>query len=186
VVADERTPRENDGVRPAFGFCVDPGILGVGARNSLLGLRRNGTCRLGDPFFATVFILDLGPLASLLELFPFPFGPRSKRVDWRRGEGDLRKTGDLTPIPALMGEALEALMLLAEGPGGGTMNETSVRPAESSDAPCEANWPCSTTARSSSTSIASDTAKVELAPAARREGDDGADKVTDGLGLLEI
>ena len=117
---------------------------------------------------------------------------------WRRGEGDLRKTGDLTPIPALMGEALEALMLLkkekvkaerqvffhlAEGPGGGTMNETSVRPAESSEAPREANWPCSTTARSSSTSIASDTAKVELAPAARREGDDGADKVTDGLNM---
>ena len=63
------------------------------------------------------------------------------------------------------------------------MNETSVRPAESSDAPWEANWPCSPTAPSSSTFIASDTANVKLAPAARREGDDGADKVTDGLNM---
>lgn len=132
-----------------------------------------------------MFVLDLGPLASL-DLFTFPFGLRSSRVDWRRGEGDLRKTGDLTPMPALIGEALEALMLLADGPGGGAMNETSVRPAESNDAPWEASWPCSTPAHSSSMSICSDTAKVELAPAVRREGDDGVVKVIDGLGLLEI
>ena len=31
---------------------------------------------------------------------------------WRRGEGDLWNTGDLTSMPALMGEVLEALMLL--------------------------------------------------------------------------
>ena len=108
------------------------------------------------------------------------------------------KTGDLTPMPALIGEALEALMLLervigqrrktlqscfhlAESPGGGTMNETSVRPAESSDAPWEASWSCSPTARSSSTSMGSDTAKVELAPAGRREGDEGVVNVNGGL-----
>ena len=61
------------------------------------------------------------------------------------------------------------------------MNETSVRPAESSDAPWEASWPCSSPARSSSMSIGSDTAKVELAPAVRREGDDGVVKVIVGL-----
>ena len=55
------------------------------------------------------------------------------------------------------------------------MNETSVRPAESSDAPWEA--------RSSSMSIGSDTAKVELAPAVRREGDDGVVKVIVGLNM---
>ena len=61
------------------------------------------------------------------------------------------------------------------------MNETSVRPAESSDAPWEASWSSSSTARSSSTSIGSDTAKVKLAPAGRREGEEGAVKVNDGL-----
>jgi len=134
VVAEVRPPRENEGVTPALGFCVDPGILGVGARNSLRGLRRSGTWRLGDPLFGTLLVLDLDPIASL-ELFTFPRGLRSSRVDCRRGEGDLAKTGDLTPMPALIGDALEALMLLAEGQGGGTMNETSVRPAESSEAP---------------------------------------------------
>ena len=55
------------------------------------------------------------------------------------------------------------------------MNETSVIPAESS-------WSPSATARSSSTSIgSSDTAYVELAPAGRREGDDGVVGDNDGL-----
>ena len=50
-----------------------------------------------------------------------------------------------------------------------------MRPAESSDAPWEA--------RSSSMSIGSDTAKVELTPAVRREGDDGVVKVIVGLNM---
>ena len=55
------------------------------------------------------------------------------------------------------------------------MNETSVIPAESS-------WSPSATARSSSTSIgSSDTAYVDLAPAGRREGDDGVVGDNDGL-----
>ena len=66
------------------------------------------------------------------------------------------------------------------------MNETSVRPAESNDAPWEASWPCSTPAHSSSMSICSDTAKVELAPAVRREGDDGVVKVIDGLNIIDV
>ena len=70
------------------------------------------------------------------------------------------------------------------------MNETSVRPAESSEAPWGSSWSSSsaTASRSSSTSIGSDigsdTAKVEFAPcsaAGRREGDDGDVKLNDGL-----
>lgn len=120
------------------------------------------------------------PKLASLELFSFPRGFKSSSVDWRRGEGDLWNTGDLTSMPALMGEVLEALMLLAEGPDGGRMNETSVIPAESS-------WSLSATARSSSTSIgSSDTAYVELAPAGRREGDDGVVGDNDGLFLVGL
>ena len=80
------------------------------------------------------------PKLASLELFSFPRGFKSSSVDckraytlqvnynaktsqkevillfnantWRRGEGDLWNTGDLTSMPALMGEVLEALMLL--------------------------------------------------------------------------
>lgn len=129
-MADDRVPLES----PGLGFCVDPGILVDGARNSLLGLRRNGTCRLGDPFFGNAAVLDRARLVSL-ESVTFPLDLTSSRVDWRSGDGDLRKTGDLTPMPALIGEALEALMLLAEGSGGGIMYETSLSPAEPRDTP---------------------------------------------------
>ena len=42
---------------------------------------------MGDPLFGTLFVLDLDPLASL-ELFTFPRGLRSSRVDWKYASSD--------------------------------------------------------------------------------------------------
>lgn len=138
-VVAEAGARPLPSLLPPLARSALPPVRGVGARKSDRGLRL-GWARAG-----------------VVEEVDF----RSSIVDWRRGEGDLlgRKEGDLTPMPARMGEALLVRGEEREDlvPGGALMMDTSLR-REGWREEERGRRPVASTSMGSSTS----TAKVEL------------------------